>query len=93
MLGQSARNWLHGAPDVAIEVLSPSNTSQGIREKIQGYFDAGVLRVWIVDPKACTVLICRADSASRLFGDKDRLEDLEVLPGFALEMAVLFRGL
>ena len=93
LLRQSARDWLHGAPDVAIEVLSPSNTPQGIREKTQDYFDAGALRVWIVDPKARTVLICRADGASTLFGDTDRLEDPEVLPGFALEMGVLFGGL
>ena len=51
LLRQSARDWLHGAPDVAIEVLSPSNTPQGIREKTQDYFDAGALRVWIVAPK------------------------------------------
>ena len=93
LLGQSARNWLHGAPDVAIEVLSPSNMPQGIREKTQDYFDAGALRVWIVDPKARTVLIRRADGASTLFEDKDRLEYPEVLPGFALGMGVLFGGL
>ena len=92
LLRQSVRDWLHGAPDVAIEVLSPSNTPQGIREKTQDYFNAGALRVWIVDPKPRTVLICRADGASALFRDTDRLEDPEVLPGFALEMAVLFRG-
>ena len=88
LLRQSARDWLHGAPDVAIEVLSPSNTPQGIREKTQDYFAAGALRVWIVDPKARTVLICRADGAATLFEDTDRLEDPEVLPGFALEMGV-----
>ena len=93
LLRQSARNWLHGAPDVAIEVLSPSNTPQGVREKTQDYFDAGALRVWIVDPKARTVVIQRTDGASTLFEDTDRLEDPEVLPGFALEMGVLFRGL
>ena len=93
LLGQSARDWLRGAPDVAIEVLSPSNMPQGIREKTQDYFAAGALRVWIVDPKMRTVLICRVYGASRLFGDTDRLEDPEALPGFALEMAVLFGGL
>ena len=67
-------------------MLSPSNTPQGIRERTQDYFDAGALRVWIVDSKARTVLICRADGASTLFEDTDRLEDPEALPGFALEM-------
>ena len=92
LLRQSAQNWLHGAPDVAIEVLSPSNTPQGIREKTHDYFSAGALRVWIVDPKARTVVIQRSDGSSRLFGDKDRLEDPEVLPGFVLEVSALFGG-
>ena len=92
ILGQSARDWLHGVPDVAIEVLFPSNTPQGIRERTQDYFDAGALRFWIVDPKARTVLIRRADGASTLFGDTDRLGDPEMLPGFALEMGVLLGG-
>ena len=92
LLRQSARDWLHGAPDVGIEVLSPSNTPQGIREKTQDYFDAGALKVWIVDPKARTVVIQRVEGSSRLFEDKDCLEDPEVLPGFVLEMGVLFGG-
>ena len=46
-----------------------------------------------MDSKARTVVIQRADGSSTIFEDKDRLEDPEVLPGFALEMGVLFGGL
>ena len=67
LLRQSARDWLHGAPDVAIEVLSPSNTPQGIREKTQDYFDAGALRVWIVDPKGAHGRDPAARTAPRRF--------------------------
>ena len=77
---------------MAIEVLSPSNTPQGIREKMHDYFNAGALRVWIVDPKERMIVIQRVDGSSTIFEDRDRLEDPEVLPGFALEMAVLFGG-
>ncbi len=82
--------WLRGAPDIAVEVLSPSNTPRQMRERMDDYFGAGALRVWIVDPTARTVVIHRPDQASMLFKDGDRLEDPEVLPGFALDVTELF---
>ena len=85
-------NWSRGAPDVAIEVLSPSNTPAAMREKMRDYFDAGALRVWIADPKTCTVTIHRADRSKTIFRDGERLEDPEVLPGFGLEVGDLFEG-
>ena len=90
LLGRSVRKWLRGAPDVAIEALFPSNTSEEIRRKTQDYFAAGALSVWIADPKARTVAIHRADGSLTLFEGTDRLEDPEVLPGFALETGALF---
>src|SRR5690348_10027749 len=43
------------APDLAVEVLSPSNTSAEMNRKIAEYFDAGCRSVWIVDPSTRTV--------------------------------------
>ena len=83
-------NWIRGAPDVAVEVLSPSNRPGAMREKMRDYFDAGALRVWMVDPKTRTVTIHRADGSETIFRDGDRLEDPDVLPGFGLEVRELF---
>ena len=83
-------NWIRGAPDVAIEILSPSNRPGEMREKISDYFAAGALRVWIVDPKTRTVTIHRANGSKTIFRQGDRLEDPEVLPGFAVEVGELF---
>ena len=85
-------NWIRGAPDVAIEVLSPSNRPGAMREKMRDYFEAGALRVWMVDPKTRTVIIHQADGSKTTFRDGDRLEDPEVLPGFVLEVRELFEG-
>ena len=82
--------WVRGAPDIAIEVLSPSNTPRQMRERMDDYFGAGTLRVWIVDPTAHTVVIHRPDETSMPFKDGDHLEDPEILPGFALDVAELF---
>ena len=81
---------VRGAPDIVIEVLSPSNSPQEMRDKTSDYFNAGALRVWIVDPEARTIVIHKADGTTTRFSGADRLEDPEVLPDFALEMRKVF---
>ena len=81
---------VQGAPDIAIEVLSPSNSPQAMRDKTSDYFNAGALRVWIVDPETRTIVIHKADGTTTRFSGTDRLEDPEILPGFALEMRKVF---
>ena len=83
---------VRGAPDIVIEVLSPSNSPQEMRDKTSDYFNAGALRVWIVDPEARTIIIHKADGTNTRFGGKDRLEDPEILPGFTLEMQKVFEA-
>lgn len=85
-------NWIRGAPDIAVEILSPSNRPREMREKMRDYFDAGALRVWIVDPQTCTVTIHRADGSKTIFREGDRLEDPDVLPGFVVEVEEVFGG-
>ena len=88
--GTTSGNWAQGAPEIAIEILSPSNTPGAMREKMRDYFDADALRVWMVDPKTRTVTIHRADGSETIFRDGERLEDPDVLPGFVLEVEELF---
>lgn len=85
-------DWIRGAPDVAIEILSPPNRPGALREKIRDYFDAGALRVWIADPKTRTVTIWRKDGSKTIFQSGDRLEDPDVLPGFSMETGELFEA-
>ena len=77
---------VRGAPGIAIEVLSPSNRPQEMRDKTSDYLNAGALRVWIVDPETRTIVIHKADGTTTRFRGTDRLEDPEILPGFALEI-------
>ena len=81
---------VRGAPDIAVEVLSPSNSPQEMRDKTSDYFNAGALRVWIADPEARMIVIHKADGTNTRFRGTDRLEDPEILPGFALEMQKVF---
>lgn len=78
------------APDLAVEVVSPSNTATEIQEKILEYLDAGTHLVWVVDPRTRAVTVFRSKSNVRVLTDGDTLEGDDVLPGFKLEISELF---
>jgi len=82
--------WYQGAPDIAIEVLSPGNTAEDIEMKISQYLAAGAKLVWIVSPKAKHVRIYRADGTHTLLRETDSLTGESVLPGFSLPVSELF---
>ncbi len=80
-------------PDLAVEVLSASNTSAEIDRKCREYFEAGVRLVWLVDPDARKVTVLEGlDRSSTLSGDAS-LDGGAVLPGFTLALAELFAEL
>jgi len=77
-------------PDLAIEVLSESNTEREMARKYREYFQAGVQLVWEVDPKNRTVEVYTAADQSNLFNEIQTLDGGSVLPGFTLPLAQLF---
>jgi Uma2 family endonuclease len=81
------------APDLAIEVLSKSNTRAEMKRKRGEYFAAGVLMVWEVDRKRRTVSVYTPDGAVTVLKDSQRLEGGDILPGFVLELSDLFAEL
>jgi len=81
------------APDLAVEILSESNTRGEMERKRKEYFLAGVIRVWIVDPAARTVEVYSDPEAHATFQVTDTLTDEAVLPGFELPLAALFAEL
>jgi len=77
-------------PDVAIEVVSPSNSAEEILEKIREYFQAGCQRVWVVYPKAKQIHVYRSATEIIVLSLKDELDGEAVIPGFRLRLADLF---
>ncbi len=80
-------------PDLAIEVLSPSNTKAEMARKRREYFEAGVRLVWEVDPKTRTVAVYDAPERSTVLDITQTLDGGAVLPGFVLPLADLFEEL
>jgi Uma2 family endonuclease len=81
------------APDLAVEVLSRSNTRVEMRLKRQDYFRANVRLVWEVDPEARTVSVYTAPEGPTVLTEADTLDGGSVLPGFTLPLRELFAEL
>ena len=79
-----------GAPDLAVEVLSPGNTKREIAEKVEDYFAAGARLVWIVNPKSETVTVYRSLTDIVTLTEKDTLDGGEVVPGFQIPVSEIF---
>ena len=77
-------------PDLAVEVLSDSNTPAEMARKRLEYFQAGVRLVWIIDPDPRTVAVYTAPEQFTTLGEKDTLSGGDVLPGFTLPLQQLF---
>jgi Uma2 family endonuclease len=78
------------APDLAVEVLSPSNTMSEIHDKVLDYLDAGTRLVWVVDPASRTVTVYRSRDDIRLLRADDEIGGADVLPGFRCRVSELF---
>jgi Uma2 family endonuclease len=78
------------APDLAVEILSASNTRAEMKLKRQDYFAMGVRLVWEVDPEARTVSVYMSPDNPTVLNDSDPLDGGTVLPGFSLPLRELF---
>ena len=78
------------APDLAVEVVSPSNTVAEVHDKVCDFLDAGTRLVWIVEPRRRTVMVYRSRDDIRLLTEDDELDGGDVLPGFSVRVGELF---
>ena len=80
-------------PDLAVEVLSESNTRGEMARKRDEYFEAGVRQVWEIDPRARTVRVYSAADDYHDLTAADTLSGGDILPGFSLPLHDLFAEL
>lgn len=80
------------APDLAVEVVSPSNRLAEMQEKVLEYLDAGSRMVWVVDPRTRSITVYRSPAEIRLLRRGDTLDGGNVVPGFRLPVEELFPG-
>lgn len=78
------------APDLAVEVVSPSESSEDVREKVDDYLAAGTALVWVACPRTREVVAHTPDNLARTFRGDDLLIAPDVLPGFSCAVNELF---
>ena len=78
-----------GAPDLAVEILSDSNTPAEIAQKIDEYLNAGGRAVWVIDIDARTLTLHTTDAPPLVLTDADTVDGGDYLPGFTCAVADL----
>ncbi len=80
-------------PNLAVEIISPTNTFDAIDDKLEDYFHAGVQLVWVIRPVKRRIYVYESLTSVRVLMEKDELTGEPVLPGFRLPVAALFAAL
>ncbi len=92
-MGKNIVGFLQGAPDLAVEKASPSDSPYALRKKTVEYFENGCQLCWIVDPWLKAVLVLTPDGTETLLTSRDTLDGGELLPEFSFHVGDLFKGL
>ncbi len=88
--GNLPRGFFPGPPDLAIEVVSPSDSLSDVTVKVDQWLAAGATSVWVVDPPNRTIAVYRADNRVLRYRNADELRDEPTLPGFSLRLDAVF---
>ena len=78
-------------PDLAVEVVSPSDVDQRIEEKVLAYLEAGTQLVWVIRSLFRTVTVYRSETEITVLTRNDTLSGEEVIEGFSCQVAELFK--
>lgn len=89
--GEEKGSRWHIPPDLAVEVISPSDIYEEVFEKIGEYFAFGVKQVWIVSPESKTLTVYQSLKKITIFTKEDELICEEVLPNFRLQLSEIFQ--
>ncbi len=84
-------SFFEGAPDLAVEVLSPDDRASAVQEKVREYLAAGARLVWVADPRSKTVTAYQPSGEARVYSGNEEVTGEDVLPGFSFRPADLFR--
>lgn len=88
--GELPSGYLPFAPDIVVEVVSPSDRQSDVEAKAQIWLDAGARLVWVVYPLSRTVRVHRPDTETVALRDDQALDGATALPGFSVRVSALF---
>lgn len=79
------------APDLVVEIVSPSDRMGQVSDKVMSYLDAGVLQIWVVEPRQRIVTVYSEGASAQVFREDDEIDGGDVLPGFRLPVREIFK--
>jgi Uma2 family endonuclease len=85
--------FFQGSPDLAVEILSPSDTFERVYERVVEYFENDTRLVWIVHPSEKTISICHQPGPDAVLRVGQTLDGESVVPGFSLPVGEIFADL
>ena len=84
------RGFFPGPPDLAVEVVSPSDTFSDVQEKALSWLAHGTRQVWVVDPTSKSVTVHRAGEDAAVLREGAEVGGGDVIPGFRVAVSALF---
>ena len=84
------RGYAEIAPDLVVEIVSPSDRPVAVHDKAQMWLRYGVRLVWVVNPETRTIITMPADGPDRTLYEDDTLDGGEVIPGFSCPVRDVF---
>jgi Uma2 family endonuclease len=87
---QPATGFFEGAPDLAVEVISPSETVDEVESKVIDYLGAGSALVWLIYPRTQTATVYRSLTDIEILTIEDTLTGGDLLPGFSVSLKEIF---
>lgn len=88
-VGRTAKYW-PGAPDLAVEVVSPGDSFHEVQDKALEWLAAGPIAVLVLDPPKCAATVYRAHGDAHVYRADDTLDLSDAVPGFHVAVAELF---
>ena len=89
--GEEPEGFGYFAPDIAVEVVSPSERKGKLAKKIEEYFANGSQLVLVINPKSKTVTVYRSPENTAIFSEYQTLELSPILPGFSCQVGEIFK--
>lgn len=85
------KGYFQGAPDLAVEVVSPDDSRRAVAEKVNAWLAHGCASVWVADPSKMTIEVHQSRDTRVRFELQESLTDEPVLPGFSLSLKRVFQ--
>jgi Uma2 family endonuclease len=79
-----------GAPDLAVEVMSPGDTYTEVEDKVHEWLDAGALMVIVANPRNRSLKVHRSRTDMTLLAEGDEFDGGDVVPGFKIRVSEFF---